>query len=223
MRIDAVLFDVGGTLILPRESVGKTYAQIARQEGFGTLDEQRIDQQFQAAWQSKGDFHYRQEDWLRVVTQAFEGELEAKAIRELFPSLYRRFEHASAWKIHQDTLPTLDMLADRGFRLGIISNWDQRLKPLLSSLRLDVFFEWVGVSCEVGFEKPSPVIFEHAIAKLGIPPERILFVGDQPSEDFEGARQVGMRSLLIDRDKPSDLHSLSDLRELENRIAEAWL
>jgi hypothetical protein len=32
-----------------------------------------------------------------------------------------------------------------------------------------------------------------------------------------------MRSLLIDRDKPSDLHSLSDLRELENRITEAWL
>ena len=71
--------------------------------------------------------------------------------------------------------------------LGIISNWDERLRPLLAKLDLAKYFEVIIISCEVGFPKPSPVIFEQAAKKLGLASEFILHVGDSDEHDAEGA------------------------------------
>ena len=83
--------------------------------------------------------------------------------------------------------------------LGIISNWDERLTGLLERLDLQKYFEVVIISCEAGFSKPSPVIFEHAARKLGLAPEFILHVGDDPEEDVAGAKRAGFEARLIDR------------------------
>ena len=98
----------------------------------------------------------------------------------------------------------------------MISNWDERLRPLLQQFQLDRYFETIVVSCEVGFAKPSPVIFEHAAKKLGIVPEQILHVGDSAEEDVAGANAAGVRALLVDRDNTTgDAARIGSLRELE--------
>ncbi len=95
--------------------------------------------------------------------------------------------------------PTIDALAARGIRLAIISNWDERLRPLLHKLDLAKYFEAIVVSCEVGFPKPSPVIFEYAARGLGLAPEFILHVGDSREHDAEGAAAAGFQARLLER------------------------
>ena len=98
-----------------------------------------------------------------------------------------------------DVLPVLDRLATQGIRLGIISNWDERLKVLLRRLRLENYFEAIVISCEVGFTKPSPVIFEQAAEKLGLPSAAILHVGDSMEMDVQGAKSAGLVARRIRR------------------------
>src|SRR5207249_4810939 len=110
------------------------------------------------------------------------------------------FAEAEAWRIYDDVLPALDALASKGIPLAVISNWDERLRPLLRQFRLQRYFNTLIVSCEVGSTKPSPVIFEHASKRIGIAPEQILHVGDSLAEDVAGAKAADFRAVLVDRE-----------------------
>jgi putative hydrolase of the HAD superfamily len=132
--------------------------------------------------------------------------------------LYERFGASNAWRIFDDVLPALDAVATTSIRLAVISNWDERLRPLLQQLKLTDYFETIVVSCEVGFAKPSPVIFEQAAKKLGLPATSILHVGDNFTADVQGARDAGLRAIRIDRKSPpitdQQIASLSELGSL---------
>ena len=223
LSVEAVVFDVGGTLIDPYPSVGDIYANVASSLGHANLDVARLNTQFAKAWSSKGDFQYSESHWEQLVIQTFDGWVSESDCRAMFPKIYQRFEDPEVWKIHADVLPTLDDLAGRGFRLGIVSNWDTRLRPLLESLRLEGFFELISVSCDIGFTKPSPVIFEHTISKLGLPPDRILHVGDHHIEDVQGAQAAGLNAFQVDRSSSGGDGKLRRLTDLMPLIKEAWL
>ena len=215
-QIRAVTFDVGGTLIRPWPSVGHVYAEAAAQHGLRNLSPESLNQSFAAAWRGKKNFQHTKEGWARLVDQTFAGLCEPPPSRTFFPSIYRRFAEADAWRIYDDTLPALEALASKDIPLAVISNWDERLRPLLRQLRLDRFFETMVVSCEVGFAKPSPVIFDHAAKMLRLQPEQILHVGDSANEDLAGAESAGFQALLIDRDKTAvDAARIASLRRLE--------
>ncbi|MDA0750235.1 MAG: HAD-IA family hydrolase [Verrucomicrobia bacterium] len=223
LSVEAIVFDVGGTLIEPCPSVGHIYADVASGCGHSDLDPTRLNDQFAEAWRAKGDFQYNENDWERLVIRTFEGLVSEADCRIMFPKLYQRFEDPGVWKVHADVLPTLDDLAGRGFRLGIVSNWDTRLRPLLDNLRLEGFFELISVSCDIGFTKPSPVIFEHTISKFGLPPDRILHVGDVYEEDVMGAQTAGLQALHIDRTCSGEKGKLCQLTDLIPLVKEAWI
>ena len=80
------------------------------------------------------------------------------------------------------------------------SNFDGRLRGVLRGLpELAGLVETVTVSSEVGYRKPHPGFYRAACARLGLPPARVLSVGDDPENDDEGARRAGLRAALIDR------------------------
>jgi putative hydrolase of the HAD superfamily len=218
--VQAVTFDVGGTLIEPWPSVGHVYAEVAAKHGVWPVDVDELNARFAAAWIARRDFQHTQAEWFAIVRDTF-GELAARLPAAFLPAVYRRFAEAEAWRICPDTLPALDALASRGLRLGVVSNWDERLEPLLRRLRLASFFELVVVSCDIGFTKPSAVIFEHAARKLGLPPQSILHVGDAEREDATGAREAGLRSLHLDRRRASAPHDghIATLTELDGLLA----
>jgi putative hydrolase of the HAD superfamily len=81
----------------------------------------------------------------------------------------------------------------------VISNWDERLRPLLTLLDLDTCFSVILISCEFGAAKPSPLIFQEAARQLRLPPESLLHIGDSEQDDLEGARAAGLKALRIDR------------------------
>jgi putative hydrolase of the HAD superfamily len=216
-KITAVTFDVGGTLLQPWPSVGHVYAEVAAQHG-KRVDPAVLNRQFARAWRARKDFHHGRGEWAALVDDTFAGLVERLPSETFFPELYERFAHPEAWRVFDDVLPALDALAGHGLILGIISNWDERLASLLTKLGLTKYFDAVTVSCDVGFTKPSPVIFEHAAKKLGLAPETILHVGDSQEHDIAGATGAGFQACLLDRkaDNPSpgQTRSLSDLETI---------
>lgn len=197
--IQGVTFDVGGTLIEPWPSVGRVYAEVAGRHGWGDIPAEVLDARFADAWRATPAFDYTRAGWEEMVNRTFQGLNPAAARVPFFTELYERFAEPGAWRVFDDVRPALDALASRGLRLGIVSNWDERLRVLLQRLRLHTCFETMVISCEVGFPKPSPAIFAHAAVKLGLPPPAILHVGDSLELDVRGARAAGFRALRLAR------------------------
>jgi putative hydrolase of the HAD superfamily len=219
VNIEAITFDVGGTLIEPWPSVGHVYAEVAARHGAKNVSPELLNPRFKAAWHSSKDFNYSRAGWQELVRLTFDGLVEPERLT-FFPEIYERFAQPDAWRVFEDVLPALDALASRGLRLGIISNWDERLHDLLRQLHLANYFSSTIVSCDIGFTKPSPVIFQQAAAKFGLPPAAVLHVGDSPELDVLGARSAGFHALRIRRNgqEPAGAEDLLALTALP-----AWI
>ena len=206
---------MGGTLIRPWPSVGHLYAQVAAWHGHGNISIEALNRQFAAAWGAWDDFNYTRAEWAALVQATFSGLLDQPPSRALFSELYRRFAEPDAWQVFDDVCPCLDALASAGLKLGVISNWDQRLVPLLRRLKLHNYFDAVAVSCQVGYTKPSPVIFRRAASRLRLPPQAILHIGDSFAADVEGARSAGLKAAWLRRggraNAPGQFASLDEL------------
>jgi putative hydrolase of the HAD superfamily len=89
----------------------------------------------------------------------------------------------------------LDHLESRGIRRGILSNVSFAGEVLLEDLaRFDLArrFSFLVASSDYGIRKPNPQIFRVALAKIGLDPGAVWFVGDRLDNDVQGAIQVGM-------------------------------
>jgi putative hydrolase of the HAD superfamily len=213
VSIRAVTFDVGGTLIEPFPSVGAVYAEVAR--GFGIeCCPDTLTRQFAEAWVARTSFEYSRLEWFDVVRHSFRGFAEVS--EGLFTSVYDRFTEAAAWKLFDDALPALEMLRERGLRLAVISNWDDRLEPLLERLGVSDFFEQVTVSGKLGWHKPHLEVFAHTLRALRLPPESVLHVGDSEREDVAGARAAGLSAARVRRTGVEKTGDISDLTEIAN-------
>jgi len=211
----AVTFDVGGTLLEPFPSVGHIYADAAVRHGFPQFPPDLLKERFISAWRQFEDFNYTRTEWARLVDATFKGLIDKAPSETFFPELYEQFALPGAWHVFPDVLPTLEELASAGLKLAIISNWDERLRPLLRACRLDQYFESISISCELGFRKPMREIFRVTAEKLGLSPEAILHVGDNPMNDAEGARAAGLQArLLLRGSKPLEPGQIQSLCEL---------
>lgn len=96
-----------------------------------------------------------------------------------------------------DARATLLELRERGFLLGAVTNrafGGERFRADLRDAGLDIGWDVETVSVEVGFLKPHPAIFEHALAHLKIDAAEALMVGNSLAEDVRGAQQVGIQA-----------------------------
>ncbi len=99
-----------------------------------------------------------------------------------------------------DVIKSLRQFSALGFRLGIVTNGSsasQRAKLEHSGLHNEVE-TWV-ISEELGVKKPDPLIYLEVAHRLKIDPARSWFVGDDPVSDVWGPRQVGFRSVWLER------------------------
>ena len=96
----------------------------------------------------------------------------------------------------------LAQLTSRGVPIGVVSNTMFSSKAIrweLEQHKLAHFFQFIMTSAEYVVRKPHPMIFRAAAARLGVPPERIWFLGDLPAYDVAGAQSVGMTSIWYNR------------------------
>jgi HAD superfamily hydrolase (TIGR01509 family) len=93
----------------------------------------------------------------------------------------------------------LDSLRGRGIKTGLVANsWPDPARLLradVAAFGLAAQFDVIVFSEEVGFRKPQPEIFLHALTQLGVDPENAMFVGDGLDTDVQGAAQVGMATV----------------------------
>jgi putative hydrolase of the HAD superfamily len=218
VEIKAVTFDVGGTLIEPWPSVGHVYAEVAARHGLKMFSAEQLNGRFKQAWRSRKTFGYSRSDWQELVNEVFDRTPDL-ATGNFFAELYEEFAEPEVWHLFEDVVPALEALASREIKLAVISNWDERLRGLLRALKLDRYFEAIAISCEVGFPKPSPVLFHHAAEKLGLPPGSILHIGDSLELDIEGARTAGFHALQIHRrPAPAAAGGMLSLAELPAKM-----
>lgn len=201
-NIRGVTFDAGGTLISPWPSVGHIYGEVAHHHGYVKIPPDVLNERFAAAWKNKQGFSHTRQHWQRLVNETFAGLFPAPPSDEFFADLYARFGKATAWRVFDDVHPTLKNLRERGIRLAVVSNWDERLRPLMSELELSSYFAACAISIEVGAAKPSGAIFQAAASGLDLPPAALLHVGDTMNEDIAGANAAGFSALLLDRRAP---------------------
>jgi putative hydrolase of the HAD superfamily len=217
-RVLAITLDVGGTLIECCPSVGHLYAQVAARHGHPNLSPTVLNKNFKAAWSRLRGFQHTVSDWASLVDTTFGSLVTPPPSQTFFPRLFDRFSEPDAWRIFEDVVPTLTALRQHGFRLGIISNWDERLRPLLKRLRLDTYFQTIIVSCEMGAQKPDSRLFEAACASLGTAPAETLHVGDSLEMDVQGARSAGLGAAWLQRgarrSSPGQILSLEALNKL---------
>ena len=137
---------------------------------------------------------------------------------ELLQSEHSLFA-ASAATLYDDTVPTLQHLRDAGFKLAIVSNWDTPLDPLTERLGIAHYFDIIVAShdARVLSAKPDPHIFNYTLAAVGVSAEEAVHVGDTYEADIVGAKNAGIRPILIDRDNTQTgrwkerIQSLSEL------------
>lgn len=101
--------------------------------------------------------------------------------------------------LFDDVAPLLDDLKGRGLILGLISNIEQDMTETLTQLKLPSWLEIIVTSQDAGAGKPNPEIFKYALKQAGVQPEEAIYVGDQYQVDMVGARDAGMKGILIDR------------------------
>ncbi|MET0650604.1 MAG: HAD family hydrolase [Pyrinomonadaceae bacterium] len=103
-----------------------------------------------------------------------------------------------------DAPRVLDELKRLGLLVAVISNTeDGRARDSLAAAGLAERFDVIIDSHLVGFSKPDPAIFRHALERLGVEPHEAVFVGDSYAHDALAALAAGMRAVLLD---PLDLH-----------------
>ncbi|MAT99477.1 MAG: hypothetical protein CL608_20235 [Anaerolineaceae bacterium] len=100
----------------------------------------------------------------------------------------------------EDTLPVLDQLKNAGYKIGLITNAIQPMWMRDVELRAYGILDYLDVrltSGDVGFMKPHPNIYWHALELLDVQPEEAVFVGDRPANDIAGANEAGITSVLM--------------------------
>lgn len=107
--------------------------------------------------------------------------------------------------LHEDVRPCLEVLVGAGYRLGVIANQPSEVRRAMVRDRLTGYFEFLGVSDDLGLEKPDVRIFEHALQEVGADPARCAMVGDRLDYDVRPANAAGMRSVWVLRgEAPKD-------------------
>jgi putative hydrolase of the HAD superfamily len=123
---------------------------------------------------------------------------------------------ALEFEAFDDVLPALGDLRARGLRLVVVSNWDCSLPTWLERAGLGGLLDGAVSSAVVGAAKPAPAVFEAGLALAGCAADEAVLVGDSVENDVEGARAVGIRAILIQRDGdlPAGVEAVRSLRDL---------
>lgn len=209
--IDAVLFDLDGTLLDHEGAAGEAIVRL-----FPDVDEAWLIRRWYELTESAvdrylaGELDFVAQRRVRIVTLARElglgdwDDARADAWLAEYVALYK-----AAWRPFPEVRRVLDVLAGRGLRLGVITNGDaaqQRAK--VEAIGLADVLPYVVASSEAGSAKPAAGIFRTACAGLGVPPDEAAYVGDRLVTDAQGAAAAGLAGVWLDRSgsaAPEDL------------------
>jgi len=208
--ISTVFFDAGHTFLSPRESVGEIYSRLGKEIGYVFLPE-ILNARISAAWgkylrmkslrnfQCTNDLLIR--DWRQFVYDVLSPKIQADDFEKIFRHIYRRLGDPEFYMLAGGFTDAITILKKMNIRVGLVSNWDNRLPKLLKAFNLYSLFDTLTISFEAGFEKPSTKIFSIACERTNVLPGNALMIGDSVNGDIEAPASMGMAGILYDPKK----------------------
>ena len=122
--------------------------------------------------------------------------LTAQDVLDIFARYLTLYEES--WTLYPDALPCLEALSV--YPLGVITNGDgSQQRQKLQRTGIAGHFSSVVVSGDIGMAKPQREIFDRSAVELGLLPSELLFIGDNPQADVQGALQAGWQSIWLNR------------------------
>lgn len=229
--IQVVFFDAANTLFHVKGSVADIYLRYAVQFGFAHTPDSlgAIQRAFARAFGEAPSPVFAVTDparlkqserlwWFDIVHNVFYRVGMFPRFDEFFEQVFQVFEDPQSWQLYPDTVATLTRLKERGLELGIVSNFDSRLFPVMRGLGLDHLFDTVTISSLAQAAKPAPKIFQVALDKHALDPHEAVHVGDSFREDVEGAMRAGVHAVLLDREGTSQQAREQSIRRLDELI-----
>lgn len=212
MNIQSILFDLNGTLIDIHTDEGneEIYRAISnfliyqgiyvhrwevRDEYFRLMDEQR-----QASGEDYPEFNVV-EVWREFLQRRPEAsqalpEEKLKWLPHFLAEMYRGIARFRL-QLYPEVKNVLEELQPR-FKLAALSDAQSAWAlPEIRAVGIEAYFQPIIISGDLGFRKPDKRIFEAALKGLDLPPEKVIFVGNDMYHDVYGAQQFGMKTVFF--------------------------
>lgn len=233
MDLDAILFDAGGVLVsIDYERLRRFACAIVGPSGPSVEDFEWGDW----ACRPELDEHLSKHSSEVTATRDLYGRLlwreawkrsgrvpeDAAAVDAWLDRVLRSHEENNLWcRLTPKVLEGLETIAATGRAMAVISNADGRVESLLEERGLTRHMRFVLDSALEGVEKPDPEIFHRALRRLDLEARRCLYVGDFYAVDVCGARNAGLRAVLVDPGKvwgKKDVLTCSSVADLAQRL-----
>lgn len=203
-RIDAVLFDAGGTLVhldfafiaeTARSSGASPSTQdLIRAEGTARA---AVDDAARSRGTVTGSDATRRPGYLSTLLRA--AGVAPEGAEQIARALDAAHRSDNLWRVPlPGAATTLAALRTRGLRTAVVSNADGRIEQVLTRAGLTAHLDVIVDSHLEGVEKPDPEIFQRALDRLEVAAEYCIYVGDIYSIDALGARAAGLAPVIID-------------------------
>jgi putative hydrolase of the HAD superfamily len=215
MPLRAILFDVGDTLWYTarrpdRDALRRTGEESARAAlaAIG-LEHPNPSEVATAAWHAANHGHVRarrslvEPDYNELVRQSMRQmglEMTPEQAGEVLRAIYVSGVQSGKCA-YDDARPTLDALREMGFALGIVTNraiGGDHFRGDLRAIGLDIAWDVIAVSSEVGHPKPHPAPFHAALEALSVDAAEAMMVGNSLKEDVAGAQELGMTTVWLE-------------------------
>jgi putative hydrolase of the HAD superfamily len=201
--IRAVFFDAVGTLIHPEPDAATVYAHTGRRFG-SRLGINAIRPAFARAFARQEELD-RQQGWKTDETRELKRwrSIVAEVLCDVadgegcFAALYQHFGQAANWRCDPSAGTVVAELMRRGYKVGIASNFDHRLREVLQGMPELAAIQAVIISSEIGWRKPASAFFAALAEVCHVVRSEVLYVGDDLVNDYEGALGAGCRALLL--------------------------
>ena len=140
-------------------------------------------------------------------------------IRAIADKIYDEFGKVKYWKKYDTSDELLRTLRERQIKLGVISNFDERLLDIISNLGWMEHFDFIQIPFNSnGFYKPRAEIFNLALERShASSPAEVLHVGDDYELDYLAAKKAGWASILMKHGFSAKDHSDAQTQELIQR------
>lgn len=106
--------------------------------------------------------------------------------------------HNDAQRLRPDAVEVFETLRSRGYKLALITNCTPFARELVERLDLVRWFETLILSSDLGLMKPDPRIFQHALTRLQVAPDKACVVGDKVKTDIVGGTLAGCSTVLFE-------------------------
>ncbi|MFX0100228.1 MAG: HAD family hydrolase [Candidatus Hodarchaeota archaeon] len=226
----ALIFDLNGTVV-EIFKVSEYMENLKDITAVLDLNLEKFRKAWHHSWQKYpfGDYpdiHARLDDAFEFY---FEGKTPDFAQEKLDKAVKLRMDYISNQhrRIREGVLDAFKWASEKGYKLGMISNCSIETAMVWPSNPMAKYIPDPTFSCSVHMKKPDPKIYLHECEKLGVPPSRCIYIADGDDEEFVGAKNLGMETILVKYDEidvyrhspfPDSEHVIEDFKQFPSIV-----